>query len=76
MRNLIKRVLFGKRKNYKRRHYDNGIKHWELNELRKHINDTERKLTNLMNHLKLESIGNSNLVGDKKDGKKFNGQWN
>jgi len=76
MRRLIKRVLFGKRKNYKRRHYDNRVKHWELNELRKHINDTERKLTNLMNHLKLESIGNSNLVGDKKDGKKFNGQWN
>lgn len=78
MRNLIKKVLFGKKrkKNYNRRYNDNNVKYWEINELRKTLNDTDTKLRNLMRHLKLESIGNSNLVGDKKDGKKFNGQWN
>ena len=75
MRNLIKRVLFGKRKNY-RRYTDNGVKYWELRNLQDELNNTNRKLSNLMKHLKLETVGNSNLVGDKKDGKKFNGQWN
>ena len=76
MRNLIKRVLFGRKKNYKRRNYDHGVKHWEVNELRKNLNDTDTKLRNLMRHLDIELIGNSNLVGDKKDGKKFKNQWN
>ena len=76
MRRLIKRVLFGKRKNYKRRYNDNNVKYWDLNHLQKELNDTNKKLHNLMRHLKIESIGNSNLVGDKKDEKKFNGQWN
>ena len=76
MRRLIKKVLFGRKKNYKRRSYDNRVKHWEINELRTQIHQTNAKLSNLMGHLKLETIGNSNLVGDKKDGKKFNNQWN
>tara|TARA_R100000655_G_scaffold106300_1_gene155434 strand:+ start:1553 stop:1786 length:234 start_codon:yes stop_codon:yes gene_type:complete len=76
LRKMMKRVLFGKRKNYRRRYTDNNVKHWELKHLHNEINDAHRKLHNLMYHLGLKSIGNSNLVGDKKDGKKFDGQWN
>ena len=76
MRNLIKRVLFRKkRKNY-RRYSDNNVKYWDLKNLQDELNTTNRKLYNLMRHLDIDTIGNSNLVGDKKDGKKFNGQWN
>ena len=75
MRKLIKRVLFGKKKNY-RRYNDYNVKYWVLRNLQDELNSTNRKLNNLMKHLKLETVGNSNLVGDKKDGKKFNGQWN
>ena len=75
MRKLIKRVLFGKKKNY-RRYNDYNVKYWDLRNLQDELNSTNRKLNNLMKHLKLETVGNSNLVGYKKDGKKFNGQWN
>ena len=75
MRKLMKRVLFGKKKNYKK-YRDNNVKYWELTHLQQELNNTNRKLHNLMRHLKIESIGNSNLVGDKKDEKKFHGQWN
>tara|TARA_R100000458_G_scaffold27547_1_gene25087 strand:- start:3326 stop:3553 length:228 start_codon:yes stop_codon:yes gene_type:complete len=75
MRRLIQRVLFGKRKNY-RRYNDNNVKYWDLRHLQDELNTTNKRLNNLLKHLKLETVGNSNLVGDKKDGKKFNGQWN
>ena len=73
MRNIIKRVLFGKRKNYRKRDYN--VKYWELNDIREQLGNTQRKLNNLMSHLGVDSIGHSNLVGDKKDGKKFAKQW-
>lgn len=75
MRRLIKRVLFGKKKNYKR-YNNNNVKYWDLNNIEKQLADTNQKLNNLMVHLKVESVGNSNLVSDKKSGKKFHGQWN
>jgi len=75
LRRMVKRVLFGKRKNY-RRYTDNNVKYWEIRNLQKELNDTNRRLINLMKHLKLEAVGNSNLIANKKDGKKFDGQWN
>ena len=75
MRRLIKRVLFGKRKNY-RRYNNNNVKYWDLNNLQNQLHDTNMKLNNLMKYLKVDTINNSNLVGDTKDAKKFNKQWN
>ena len=75
MRRLIKRVLFGKRKNY-RRYNNNNVKYWDLNNLQNQLHDTNMKLSNLMKYLKVDTINNSNLVGDAKDAKKFNKQWN
>ena len=75
MRRLIKRVLFGKRKNY-RRYNNNNVKKWDLNNLQNQLHDTNMKLNNLMKYLKVDTINNSNLVGDTKDAKKFNKQWN
>lgn len=73
MRKLIKKVLFGRRRNYSQRTtkpnsitFDN----------QRRINDLDSKLSNLMRHLKVETLGNSNFIGDKKDAKKFNRQWN
>ena len=75
MRRLIKRVLFGNRKNY-RRYNNNNVKYWDLNNLQNQLHDTNMKLNNLMKYLKVDTINNSNLVGDTKDAKKFNKQWN
>jgi hypothetical protein len=75
MRRLIKRVLFGKRKNY-RRYNNNNVKYWDLNNLQNQLHDTNTKLSNLMKYLKVDTINNSNLVGDAKDAKKFKKQWN
>jgi len=74
MRRLIKRVLFGKRSHRK---YQRTSKQpsWLSFELQNRINEVDRKLNNLMTHLKVQTLNNSNLVGDTKDAKKFNKQW-
>ena len=72
MRRIIQRIFFGrKRTHYRKRNYNNVI--FDNQRL---INDMQSQMNNLMKHLKLERIGRSNLVGDEKDAKKFDKQWN
>ena len=76
LRNATKRVLFGKRKNYHRRGYGRSYLKSMVFSHNKDINNLHTTLNNLMTHLKIEKVGNSNLIADKKDNKKFDGKWN
>jgi hypothetical protein len=73
LRRVIKRVLFGKKRNYKKYH-NNGHKSL-IFENNRRINNLQDTVNNLMKHLKVSNIGRSNLVVSKKDAEKFNGQW-
>ena len=68
MRRLIRKVLFSKKKNYRKPMRYNFVT-WNAH------NKLQAKLDNLMRHLKLQSIGNSSLIGDSKDAKKFRDQF-
>ena len=70
MRKLMQRVLFGKKRNYKRRNHV-GYKYvtWHQH------NMLMSRVDNLMSHLKLRRVGNGSLIGDEKDAKKFRDQF-
>lgn len=72
MRRLMKRVLFGKRKNY-RRNFSNKYVTWYV--YNQEMNRLSTTVDNLLKKLKLQKIGNGNLIGDKKDAKAFDEQW-
>ena len=76
LRRMFKRVLFGKRKNYRRKGYGRSYLKSMVFNHNKEIDNLHRTLNNLMTHLKIEKVSGSNLITDKKDSKKFNGQWN
>ena len=76
LRRMFKRVLFGKRKNYRRKGYGKSYVNSIVFNNNRRINNLQRTVDNLMTHLKIEKVGNSNLITDKKDNKKFDGQWN
>ena len=71
MLRFLKRKLFG-RKRYQRRHNN---KNFIMYNNQKEICELRQTVHNLMSHLNIERIGNSNIVGDKKDAKKFDKQW-
>ena len=64
LRRLIKRVLFGKRKYYKRYYVTHKHHNNDINVLH-HIIDS------MLDKLKLQRIGPGTLIGDKKDAKKY-----
>jgi hypothetical protein len=70
LRKMIKRVLFGKKKNYYRK---NKMSYKYVNWYAYH--KLECRLDNLLKHLKLRRIGNHSLIGDDKDGDKFKDQF-
>ncbi len=72
MRRLIKRVLFGKRKNYKKNFNNKYVTWFVYNQELNRLNTT---VDNLLKKLKLQRLGNSNMIGDKKDAKAFEQQW-
>ena len=74
LRKMIKRVLFGRKKNYHRRGINkNSISynyvHWKA------FDRLRMRVDNLIEKLKLEKIGHGSLIGDKKDAEKFNNQY-
>ena len=75
LRKVVKTLLFGKRKQY----YNQNGSNYRKNEVyvtwHAHIK-LNNKLSNLIKHLKLEEVGNTGLIGEPKDAKKFNNQWN
>ena len=77
MRRLIKRVLFGKKRNYNYRNKSYEIKNLKnliFNNNRR-LNDLERQLGNTLEALNLERIAHSNIIANKKDAKKYVKQW-
>ena len=70
LRKVMKRVLFGKKRNYKRRNKV-GYKYvtWHQHNL------LMSRVDNLISLLKLEKVGNHSLIGDKKDAEKFRDQF-
>ena len=72
MRKLMKRVLFGKRKNYKRNFSNKYVTWYVYNQEMTRLNAT---VNNLLAKLKLERMAHGNLIGDKKDAKAFDQQW-
>ena len=70
LRKVMKRVLFGKKRNYERRN-KRAYKYvtWHQHNL------LMSRVDNLISHLKLEKVGNHSLIGDKKVAKKFNNQY-
>mgnify|MGYP007063752001 CR=1 FL=1 len=71
LRKIMKRVLFGKKRNYDRRKPRGYQKYvsWHAH------NKLQAKVDNLMSRLDLKSIGNGSLVGDEKDEEKFRNQF-
>ena len=70
IRNTMKTVLFGKKKQYKPK---KGLKYYFVT-WRAH--DALRcKVDNLIKHLKLKEVQRTGLIGDPKDAKKFEDQW-
>ncbi len=78
MRRILKRVLFGKRKNYSYKNNNYQIKN--LKDLifsnNKRLNDLEKQLGNTLRALNLERIAQSNIIANKKDAEKYDNQWN
>ena len=78
MRRILKRVLFGKRKNYSYKNNNYQIKN--LKDLifsnNKRLNDLEKQLGNTLRALNLERIAQSNIIAHKKDAEKYDNQWN
>ena len=78
MRRILKRVLFGKRKNYSYKNNNYQIKN--LKDLifsnNKRLNDLEKQLGNTLRALNLEKIAHSNIIAHKKDAEKYEDQWN
>ena len=78
MRRILKRVLFGKRKNYSYKNNNYQIKN--LRDLilsnNKRLNDLEKQLGNTLRALNLERIAQSNIIAHKKDAEKYDNQWN
>ena len=77
MRRILKRVLFGKRKNYSYKNNNYQIKN--LKDLifsnNKRLNDLEKQLGNALRALNLERIAQSNIIAHKKDSEKYDNQW-
>lgn len=77
MRRILKRVLFGKRKNYSYKNNNYQIKN--LKDLifsnNKRLNDLEKQLGNALRALNLERIAQSNIIAHKKDAEKYDNQW-
>ena len=70
LRKIAKRVLFGKRKNYKRKTRTNyNYVSWHAH------NKLMTRDDNLIEHLKLKRIGNGSLIGDSKDEQRFKDQF-
>ena len=69
LKKAIKRVLFGKRKNYRKNRMSYNYVSWHAH------NKLQTRLDNLLRHLKLERIGSGSLIGDEKDAKKFRDQF-
>ena len=69
LRRIVRRVLFGKKRNYRKRKYDIYAT-WHAH------NALQAQIDNLIKHLKLKRIAGTNLVGDKKDADKFDNQFN
>tara|TARA_B100001287_G_scaffold239933_1_gene214094 strand:+ start:4293 stop:4529 length:237 start_codon:yes stop_codon:yes gene_type:complete len=78
MRRILKRVLFGKRKNYSYKNNNYQIKN--LKDLifsnNRRLNDLEKQLGNTLRALNLERIAQSNIIANKKDAEKYDNQWN
>ena len=77
MRRLMNRVLFGKRKNYRRSYWKNSfstVKSISFQNNRR-LNQVEAKLNNLMKHLNVKEVQGSTLVSSEKEAEKFDGQW-
>ena len=76
LRKIAKRVLFGKRKNYRRFDSSKYVTWFTYNQDMNAMNAT---INNLLSKLELKRIGNGNLIGDKKDAKTytktFESQW-
>ena len=76
LRRAVKTVLFGKRKQY---NYKSNNSNYIKNEVHAtwhaHIK-LQNKVDNLIKHLKLKEVGNTGLIGEPKDAKKFDDQWN
>ena len=71
LKKMIKRVLFGKKRTYNRRN-DLNINYTTWKEHHK----LDIKVDNLIKHLGLTDIRGTCLIGDQKDAKKFDNQWN
>ena len=69
LRRTVKTVLFGKRKQYNYKKSYSQYVTWHA-----HIK-LQNKVNNLIKHLKLEEVGRTGLIGEPKDAKKFNNQW-
>ena len=72
LRKIARRVLFGKRKNYKRNFNNKHVTWYTYNTEINRLNST---IDNLLKKLKLKRIENGNLIGDEKDAKAFDNQW-
>jgi hypothetical protein len=70
LKKMIKRVLFGKKRTYNRRYRASNYITWQAHER------LSTKVDNLIKHLGLTDIKGTCLIGDQKDAKKFDSQWN
>ena len=70
LRKVARKILFGKRKQYYHNRNSRNYVTWHA------FIKLENKVNNLIKHLKLEELGNTGLIGEPKDAKKFNSQWN
>ena len=69
LRKMMKRVLFGKRKNYRRSYWKNSfstVKSISFQNNRR-LNQVEAKLNNLMKHLNVKEVQGSTLVSSEKE---------
>ena len=74
LRKIIKRVLFGKRKNYKRRGINKNSMSYNYVSWRA-FDRLRIRVDNLLEKLEMQKVGNGSLIGDKKDAKKFKNQY-
>tara|TARA_R100001594_G_C3909222_1_gene232854 strand:- start:297 stop:515 length:219 start_codon:yes stop_codon:yes gene_type:complete len=70
LKRLIKRVLFGRKRRNKRKPIRYNFVTWRAHD------KLDSKVSNLIKYLGLEEVKNTSLVGDRKDAKKFDNQWN
>jgi acetolactate synthase small subunit len=70
LRRMIRRLFYGKRN-----HKDYSRLYVTWNYHNQDIDRLNAQMNNLLSKLKLQKIGNGNLIGDKKDAKVFDKQW-